>query len=60
MVDHRQHVVVDDIRMSFGSMVAFMVKAAIASIPAVIILSVVFSAVVMLAMGFMGSPRPLP
>lgn len=33
-----QSVVVTDIRMSFGSMVAFMVKWAIASIPAAIIL----------------------
>ena len=34
----RQRVVIEDIRMEFSSMVAFMVKWAIASIPAVIIL----------------------
>jgi hypothetical protein len=36
----RQRVVVTDIKMPFGSMIAFMVKWAIASIPAVIILMV--------------------
>lgn len=60
MVDHRQHVVVDDIRMSFGGMVVFMVKASIASIPAVIILSLVFSAVAMLAMVVMGGSQAMP
>jgi hypothetical protein len=34
----RQEVVVTDIRMPFGSMVAFMVKWSIASIPALFIL----------------------
>lgn len=36
-----QSVVVTDIHMPFGSMVAFMVKWAIAAIPAIVILSVV-------------------
>lgn len=36
-----QEVVVTDIRMSFGSMVVFMVKWAIAAIPALIILLVI-------------------
>jgi hypothetical protein len=38
-------VTVVDIQMPFWSMVAFMVKAAIASIPAIIILSVLFAIV---------------
>lgn len=37
------HVIVTDIQMPFGSMVAFMVKWAIASIPAAIILVIVGS-----------------
>jgi hypothetical protein len=37
---HRQEVVVTDIRMPFGSMLMFMVKWAIASIPAMVILVV--------------------
>jgi len=46
-------VVVTDIDMKFGSMVLFMVKWAVASIPAVIILVVLgFAAFVML--GFLG------
>lgn len=36
---------VTDIKMSFGSMVSFMVKWAIASIPALIILAVLFAIV---------------
>lgn len=39
-IESGQRVVVADIHMSFGSMVAFMVKAAIASIPALLILTV--------------------
>lgn len=38
--DDQQEVIVTDIRMSFGSMVVFMVKWAFASIPAAIILFV--------------------
>lgn len=37
------HVTITDIKMPFMSMVVFMVKAAIASIPAFIILSVIAS-----------------
>ena len=40
MSNDSQNVRVTDIRMPFGSMVAFMVKWAIASIPALIILTV--------------------
>lgn len=38
----RQEVVVTDIRMSFWSMVVFMVKWALASIPALFILVLIF------------------
>jgi len=38
-MSENQQVVVTDIRMSFGSMVAFMVKWVLASIPAMIILA---------------------
>ena len=41
MSESRQEVVVTDIRMPFWSIVTFIVKASIASIPAVIILSIV-------------------
>jgi hypothetical protein len=40
-MDDQTEVVVTDIRMPFGSMVAFMVKWTLASIPALIILVVV-------------------
>jgi hypothetical protein len=46
----RPEVVVVDVRMSFGSMVIFMVKWAIASIPAALILV----AVILLATVFLG------
>ena len=49
-------VTVVDIKMPFWSMVVFMVKAAIAAIPAVIILSVVASMVMFLLNGFFGGP----
>ena len=49
-------VTVVDIKMPFWSMVIFMVKAAIAAIPAVIILSVVASVVMSLLAGFFGGP----
>ena len=42
MVGDRQRVVVTDVDMPFGSMVQFMVKWALASIPAAIILMIVF------------------
>ena len=40
---HRQEVVVTDINMPFGSMVVFMVKWAIAAIPAMMFLGAVFA-----------------
>ena len=43
-----QYVVVTDVRMSFLSMVVFMVKWVVASIPAFIILSVIGSIIMML------------
>lgn len=46
--DERQAVVVTDIRMPFTSMVVFLVKLAIAAIPAMIILSVIGALVTML------------
>lgn len=49
-------VTVVDIKMPFLSMVIFMVKAAIAAIPAVIILSFVASVVMTLLAGFLGGP----
>lgn len=49
-------VTVVDIKMPFMSMVIFMVKAAIAAIPAVIILSLVASVVMTLLAGFFGGP----
>ena len=48
------YVVVTDIRMSFLSMVVFMVKWVIASIPAFIILSIIFGILMALFGGFMG------
>ncbi len=42
MTEHNSNVVVTDIRMPFSSMVIFMVKWAIAAIPAIIILSILF------------------
>jgi hypothetical protein len=51
----RHEVVVTDLRMRFGSMVLFMVKWAIASIPALIILVVLGVAFSGLAIGFFAS-----
>ncbi|MFH1672951.1 MAG: hypothetical protein ABIF87_05950 [Pseudomonadota bacterium] len=42
MTEHNSNVVVTDIKMPFSSMVIFMVKWAVASIPAIIILSILF------------------
>jgi hypothetical protein len=53
-MEDRQEVVVTDIRMSFTSMVMFMIKWVIASIPAFIILSIMFSVIMVLFGGFMG------
>jgi len=53
MENHRE-VVVTDIRMPFLSMVVFMIKWAIASIPAIIILTVLFGFFSLIFGGFMG------
>ena len=50
-IDRPQRVVVTDVSMPFGSMVVFMVKWAIAAIPAIIIL-VLISAAVWFLIGF--------
>ncbi|MEQ9569197.1 MAG: hypothetical protein RLN75_03315 [Longimicrobiales bacterium] len=50
-MNERSDVVVTDIQMAFGSMVVFMVKWAIASIPALIILVVLGA----LVGGFLGA-----
>lgn len=39
------HVVITDFRMSFGSMVALLIKLALAAIPAYIILALIFGAI---------------
>lgn len=38
-------IIIDDINMQFGSMVAFMIKWVLASIPALIILFIIFSVI---------------
>jgi hypothetical protein len=53
--EETQYVVVTDIRMSFLSMVVFMVKWVVASIPAFIVLSIIGSILMMLLGGMMGS-----
>jgi hypothetical protein len=52
--EERQEVVVVDIDMPFWSMVRFMIKWAIASIPAIIVLIVLFSLVMALISGLLG------
>ena len=52
--DRNNHVVVTDIKMPFLSMVIFMVKWAIASIPAIIILAILVSIVMGILGGMMG------
>ena len=49
-----QNVTIVDVRMPFMSMVVFMVKAALASIPAVIILVVIFAILGALFGGLLG------
>lgn len=51
----KQEVEITDIRMRFGSMVVFMVKWALASIPALIILTVLLIGVWAVAMGLLAS-----
>lgn len=55
-VQNDSRVVVVDIKMPFLSMVAFMVKWAIAAIPAFIILSVIATVVMAILHGMMGPP----
>ena len=55
-----QNVVVTDIQMPFWSMVWFMVKWSIASIPAFIILAVIGGAVVVLLAGLIYPLLPTP
>ena len=54
MSSNDSQVTVVDVRMPFLSMVVFMVKWAIASIPAIIILAVLGSIVVSIFRGFFG------
>jgi len=57
-MENQNETTIVDIKMPFGSMVVFMVKAAIASIPAVIILMIIFGIVGALLGGiFGGMPR---
>ena len=51
----KQEVVVTDIRMGFGSMVVFMVKWALATVPAMIILFAIGAILVTLFSGLTGS-----
>lgn len=55
----KQEIVVTDIRMPFFSMVVFMVKWAIAAIPAVIILSFIAAGVMALLHGMTGHMGPM-
>ncbi len=54
----RREVIVTDVSMSFGSMVGFMVKWAIAAIPAIIILWVIGIALFGFLAAFFGLPHP--
>lgn len=54
---NRQEVIVVDLKMSFWSMVVFMVKWAIAAIPAIIILAVIGTLVAMVLGGVGSSLR---
>lgn len=53
-MEYRQEVVVTDIKMSFWSMVIFMIKWVLASIPAFLILFALFSVLALLGGGFIG------
>lgn len=53
-MENRREIVVTDIKMPFLSMVVFMIKWAIASIPALIILSLLFALFTLVFGGFMG------
>jgi ABC-type multidrug transport system permease subunit len=52
-MENRQEVFVTNIKMPFTSMVVFMIKWAIASIPAFIILSIIFGLISLFFGGFM-------
>lgn len=52
-----EKVAITDIKMPFASMVAFMVKAAIAAIPAIIILFLITGAIMALFGGMLGLGR---
>jgi hypothetical protein len=54
-IDHRAYVGISDIQMSFASMVEFMIKWAIAAIPAAIILCILFWMVLLLFFGGVAS-----
>jgi len=53
-MEHQREVIVTDVKMPFLSMVVFMIKWAIASIPAFIILSLLFALFTLIFGGFMG------
>jgi hypothetical protein len=53
-MENQSEVTITDIKMPFGSMVVFMVKAAIASIPAVIILTIIYGVVAFMMAGIFG------
>ena len=55
--DKPQPVVVVDFNMKFGSMIVFMIKFAIAAIPAAIILGIVFAMVAGIFSGFGTRPH---
>jgi hypothetical protein len=53
-MENQSEVTITDVKMPFGSMVVFMVKAAIASIPAVIILTIIYGVVAFMMAGIFG------
>ncbi|MEE9904723.1 hypothetical protein [Chlorobium sp.] len=54
-VQEGQRVIVTDIRMPFRSMVVFMIKWVFASIPAMIVLSIIMSAILFIVAAITGS-----
>ena len=56
--DRTNEVTIVDIKMPFWSMVVFMVKAAIASIPAVFIVSVIVALAMTILAWLFGWPHP--
>ena len=53
-MENQSEVTITDVKMPFGSMVVFMVKAAIASNPAVIILTIIYGVVSFMMAGIFG------